>query len=133
MEFLESWEYRKSVNGTDYIIVYYPGKKFFDDQAAKDARRALAEQIETLKFPSPQLDLIDRSDLLLADILATCGDWKNQAAYQKIIKNYPEPMIRMALSETHQAQFEGRITKTRGAYFTDTLKRLSQYRTAGEI
>ncbi len=35
----------KSANGTDYIITYYPGQKFFDDQQAKDARRQLAEQI----------------------------------------------------------------------------------------
>jgi hypothetical protein len=46
----------------------------------------------------------------------------------KIIKDHPEPLIRMALSETRQASLEGRITKTRGAYFTDALKRLSQYR-----
>jgi hypothetical protein len=130
--FLERWEYRKSVDGTDYIIIYYPGQKFFSDQRAKEARRLLAEQIDTWQSPSPQLELIDRSDLLLADIIATCGDQKNQAAYQKIVKDYSEPVIRMALSETHQAQLEGRITKTRGAYFTDTLKRLAQYRAPQE-
>ena len=133
--FLERWEYRRNANDTDYIIVYYPGQKFFSDQKAKDARRQLAAQIDNWQpaSSSSQLNLIDTSDLLLADILATCGDRKNQAAYQKIIKDYPEPMIRMAISETYQAQLEGRIIKTRGAYFTDTLKRLSLYRTAGEI
>jgi hypothetical protein len=124
--FLERWEYRKNVDGTAYITVYYPGKKFFDDQGTKDTRRQLANQIEASKFPSPQLDLIDTSALLLSDLLETCDDRKNQAAYQKIIKIYPEPLIRMALSETHQAHLESRIKKTRGAYFTDVLKRLSQ-------
>jgi hypothetical protein len=50
----------------------------------------------------------------------------------KIIKDYPEPLIRMALSETRQAQLEGRIAKTRGAYFTDILKRLSHYHATRE-
>lgn len=126
--FLESWSYHPSANSTDYIVTYYPGKKFFEDQKAKDARRQLASQIDTLKIPSPQLDLIDPISLLLADILDICGDRKNQAAYQKIIKDYPEPLIRMALSETRQAQLEYRITKNRGAYFTDTLKRLAHLR-----
>jgi len=125
--FLERWEYRKNVSGTDYILVYYPGHKFFDDQAAKGARRHLAEQIEASQLPSPQLDLIDRSDLLLSDILDICGDRKNTAAYLKTIKTHPEPLVRMALSETKQANLEHRITKSPGAYFTDALKRLAQY------
>jgi len=87
----------------------------------------LANQIEASKFPSPQLDLIDTSALLLSDLLEICDDRKNQASYQKIIKIYPETLIRMALSETHQAHLENRIKKTQGAYFTEALKRLSQY------
>jgi hypothetical protein len=51
----------------------------------------------------------------------------------KIIKDYKEPIIRMALSETKQANLEHRITKTRGAYFTDVLKRLSHSRTATAV
>lgn len=131
--FLESWEYRATVHGDDYILVYYPGQKFFSDQEAKDTRRLLAEQIENWQSPSPQLDLIDRSDLLLTDILDICGDKENTAAYLKIIKDYKEPIIRMALSETKQANLEHRITKTRGAYFTDVLKRLSHSRTATAV
>jgi hypothetical protein len=42
-------------------------------------------------------------------------------------------MIRMALSETRQGQLEGRIARSRGAYFTDTLKRLTQYHTTHNI
>lgn len=133
--FLETWSYRKNADGTAYIIVYYPGQKFFGDQQAKDARRQLAEQIDSWQSSpsSPQLDLIDRSSLLLGDILDTCGDQKSTAAYLKIIKDYPEPLIRMALSETKQAHLEGRITKTRGAYFTDTLKRLSRHHTTRNV
>jgi hypothetical protein len=116
------------------ILVYYPGKKFFSDQEEKESRRQLAEQVDAWQSASssPQLELIERSDLLLSDILATCGDKQNTAAYLKLIKDYSEPLIRMALSETKQADLERRITKSRGAYFTDTLKRLTQYRTTRE-
>ena len=132
--FLERWEYRPAARGNDYIIVYYPGHKFFHDQEAKAARRQLAEQINAWQSASssPQLELIDRSDLLLADILDTCGDRKNTAAYLKIIKDYSEPLIRMALSETRHAHLEKRITKSRGAYFIDTLKHLTQSRATHE-
>lgn len=133
--FLERWEYRAAARGADYILIYYPGQKFFSDQEAKAARRLLADQIDNWQSasPSPQLDLIDRSDLLLADILDICSDRKNTAAYLKVIKTHPEPLIRMALSETRQAQLEGRITKSRGAYFTDTLKRLSHFSTPNAV
>ena len=36
--------------------------------------------------------------------------------------------MRMALAETRQAAHEGRIRKTAGAYFMDTLKRLATLR-----
>jgi hypothetical protein len=90
-------------------------------------------QIDTLKAPFPQLELTDRISLLLNDVLDTCGDRKNQASYQKIVKDYPEPLVRMALSETHQAYLEGRIIKTRGAYFTDTLKRIAHLHATNAI
>jgi hypothetical protein len=132
LQLIETWEYRKTTNGLDYIIIYYPGQKFFYDQKQKDARRDRAEQIENGKpeapaTPPPQLALIDRTHMLLSDILTTCGDVHSQGSYRNIIATYSEPLIRMALSETRQAHLEGRILKTKGAYFTDTLSRLAQY------
>jgi hypothetical protein len=130
LQLIETWEYRKTVNGLDYIITYYPGQKFFYDQKQKDSRRDLAAQIETGKpeVPAepPQLPFIDRTQMILSDILNTCGDHKNEPSYRKIVATYSEPLIRMALSETRQARLEGRILKSKGAYFTDTLKRLHQ-------
>src|SRR5262249_47450724 len=118
---IETWEYRKTMNGLDYIITYYPGEKFFYDQKQKDARRDLAAQIETVKpeLPAepPQPTLLDRSQMILSDILSTCGDHKNEPSYRKIVATYSEPLIRMALSETRQANLEGRIHKNKGAYF----------------
>ena len=100
-----------------------------EDQKEKKTRRTLAEQIENGNHTStpPQLDLVDRSQLLVSDILVVCGDAENTPSYRKLIHDHPEHLIRMALSETKQAHLEGRILKTKGAYFTDTLKRLAQY------
>ncbi len=132
LQLIETWEYRKTMNGLDYIITYYPGQKFFYDQKQKDSRRDLAAQIDNGKpeeahATPPQLALIDRTQMILSDILNTCGDHNNESSYRKIVATYSEPLIRTALSETRQAHLEGRILKTKGAYFTDTLKRLSQF------
>ena len=128
--FLAQWEYRKAANGQDWIISYYPGVKFFEDQKAREARRQFAEQLANRArlLPYTQLDLLDRTYPLLADILTVCGDAENKAAYQKIVREYPESLLRMALSETRQAHLEGRIRKNKGAFFMETVKQLARLR-----
>jgi hypothetical protein len=130
LELIENWEYRKAARGNDYIIIYYPGRKFFRDVQEKDKRRDQAAQIESGSHPitPPQPTLIDEKSVLLADILAACGDRENEPAYRKLMKQHSESLIRAAISETRQAHLEGRILKSRGAYFHDTLKRLASYR-----
>jgi hypothetical protein len=130
--FLETWAYHKTSKGDDYIISYHPGKKFFYDQEEKEGRRELATRIDTGKNQesnrSQKLELTDRTNALLSDILTTCGDPHSEGSYRKIIATHSEALIRTALSETRQAKLEGRIIKSRGAYFTDTLKRLAELR-----
>jgi hypothetical protein len=128
--FLERWDYRPAATGQTWIITYHPGPKFFADQRARESRRQLATRIATEAPPFPPTPPSPSGDLppLLADILAVCGDPQNQAAYQKVLRNYPEELLRMALAETRQAHQEGRIRKTCGAYFMDTLKRLAALR-----
>jgi hypothetical protein len=130
--FLESWTYHQTSKRDDYIISYHPGKKFFDDQQEKEARREVATRIDTgnRQEPTspPQLELVDRTNTLLSDILTTCGDPHSEGSYRKLIATHSEELIRTALSETRQAKLEGRIIKSRGAYFTDTLKRLAELR-----
>jgi hypothetical protein len=130
--FLEAWTYHKTSKGDDYIISYHPGKKFFYDQEEKEGRRALATRIDTGNHQEPtshpQLELANRTNALLSDILTTCGDPHSEGSYRKLIATHSEELIRTALSETRQAKLEGRIIKSRGAYFTDTLKRLAELR-----
>jgi Replication initiator protein A len=130
--FLAKWEYHKTSKGDNYVITYHPGKKFFYDQEEKEGRRELATRIDTGNHQEPirssQLELTDRTNALLTDILTTCGDPHSEGSYRKLIATHSEELIRTALSETRQAKLEGRILKSKGAYFTDTLKRLAELR-----
>jgi hypothetical protein len=126
--FLARWEYRKAASQQDYVITYWPGQKFFEDQQAREIRRQLAEQLthksETHANPAHAV-LNGTEQTLLDEILAVCGDAGNQAAYRKVIREHPDGLIWMAISETRQAGRERRITKTRGAYFMATVQDLA--------
>jgi hypothetical protein len=128
--FLERWDYRPAAIGQTWIITYHPGPKFFADQRARESRRQQAARIATGARPAAPAPPDPRADLppLLAEILAVCGDLQNQAAYHKVLRDYPEGLIQMALAETRHAAHEGRIRKTPGAYFMDTLQRLATLR-----
>ena len=54
---------------------------------------------------------------------------KNKVAYEKIVRERSEQLIRVSLTETRMAIHEGRIKKSPGAYFTDTIKQLERMRT----
>src|SRR5207237_36480 len=116
--FLERWDYRPAAKGDSWVIVYHPGPKFFADQQARKARQHLASQIAhgTPPLASPPRGPGEALPPLLTNILAVCGDRQNQAAYQKVLREYPEELIRMALAETRQAARDGRVRKTTGAY-----------------
>ena len=126
--FLARWEYRKAAGRQDYVITYWPGPKFFEDQQAREIRRQLAEQLarKSEKLTNPEhAALTDAEETLLEEILTTCGDPENRAAYATVIRTYPEGLLWMAVSETRQASRERRITRTKGAYFMATVKDLA--------
>jgi hypothetical protein len=126
--FLARWEYRKAASRQDYIITYWPGPKFFEDQQAREIRRQLAEQLTRKSEKLTNLEhapLTGPEETLLEEILTTCGDEENRAAYAQVIRAYPEGLLWMAISETRQASRERRITRTRGAYFMATVKDLA--------
>jgi hypothetical protein len=129
-QFLANWQYRKATNKIskhDFIVTYIPGHKFFEDQQARKARQQLAEQLTRVRkqLSGPQQELTGGEQTLLEEILAVCGDAGNQAAYRKVIREHPEGLLWMAISETRQASRERRVTKTRGAYFMATVKDLA--------
>ena len=122
--FLDTWTYRKAADDQEWIVCYWPGKKFFHDQAAGEDHQPRALRRRTPQaWVGPTAVTADGAQLL-EDMLAVCGDRQNEAAYRKAIRKYSKSLIRLALAETRQAANEGRIGKTRGAFFFDTLHRL---------
>ncbi len=128
-KFLKKWEYLPtSIKGL-YIIAYYPGDKFCEDQKARHERKKTVDQIVAgSKSFSPFEPLTDKQECLVDDILTVCKDSKNRVAYEKIVREKSENLIRTSLSETRMAIHERRIKKTPGAYFTDTIKQLEKMR-----
>ena len=125
--FLARWTYRQAADARDWIIVYWPGRKFFRDH---ERRRIDAPSISppTTSRNTEDREASTRRETLLADILAICGDPQNEAAYRAAIRKHPENVLRMALAETRQAAQERRIGKTRGAFFFDTVRRIADLR-----
>jgi hypothetical protein len=137
--FLAKWDYRESADKTDYVITYHPGKKFFEDQEAKEERRQRAEQITNgqgnsaahhpnLDSQTPREESKARRDLLVEDILAVTGDPKSRGFYDLVARKLDPQTIYRALSETKEAARTGEIRTNRARYFTDLVKRYATER-----
>lgn len=137
--FLAKWDYRESADKTDYVITYYPGKKFFEDQEAREDRRAHAERIAngqkhpgvhhpTSESQPSREESKARRDLLVEDILAVTGDPKSRGFYGLVAQKLDPQTIHRALSETKEAFRTGEIRTNRARYFTDLVKRYATER-----
>ena len=137
--FLEKWDYRESADKTDYVITYYPGKKFFADQEAKEDRRAQAERIangqknSTAHQPTAESQILReeskaRRDLLVEDILEVTGDRQSRGFYGIVARKLDPQTIYRALSETKEASRTGEIRTNQARYFTDLIKRYAAQR-----
>jgi hypothetical protein len=63
---------------------------------------------------------------LVIEMLEVCRDKHSRGFYRLVAQKIPEELIRAALSETRYQDRMGRITKSRGAFFTDQLRRLAR-------
>jgi len=137
--FLAKWEYRESADKTDYIVTYYPGKKFFEDQEAREERKQRAEQITNGQGRSAAYPPIPESqpsreeskarrDLLVEDILVVTGDPKSRGFYGLVARKLDSQTIYRALSETKEAARTEEIRTNQARYFTDLVKRYAVQR-----
>jgi len=136
--FLAKWEYRDSADKTDYVITYYPGKKFFEDQEAKEERRQRAEQITNGQGHAARQPISEsqpfheeskaRRDLLVEDILEVTGDRQSRGFYGQVARKLDAQTIYRVISETKEASRTGEIRTTRARYFTDLVKRYAAQR-----
>ncbi|MEK7153836.1 MAG: hypothetical protein AAB834_07845, partial [Patescibacteria group bacterium] len=122
--FLKHWAYREVGKGEDFIISYYPGEKFFEDQKARESRRQLARRISTepKAIPAGKLDKV-KLHHLVQEILRVTGDEHSTKYYTKVVEELSEDSVWMLISETKQASLEGRIKTTSARYFTDLAER----------
>jgi hypothetical protein len=67
-----------------------------------------------------------RVDSLVLEMLNVCRDKHSRGFYRLVAQKVPEELIRAALSETKYQDRMGRIIKSRGAFFTDQLRRLAR-------
>jgi hypothetical protein len=72
-----------------------------------------------------------RAGSLVIEMLEICRDGHSRGFYRLVAQSVPEELIRAALSETRYQDRMGRITKSRGAFFTDQLRRLARERGMG--
>jgi DNA-binding MarR family transcriptional regulator len=68
----------------------------------------------------------DGNEAMAQYILEQLGDRKSLGFYRKVARLMPEGVIYRALSETKDADLTGRIRRSRGACFTDLVKRYAK-------
>lgn len=77
-------------------------------------------------LPSTGPDTDDQrahEDYVVSEILAVCGDRHSLGLYRRIARLAPYDLIYQAIAETRLQAIEGRVQKSRGAVFTDVIKR----------
>ncbi len=131
--FLKKWEYVATKNKNDYVIIWHAGDKYYKDQQARIIRKQTAKKIAIGSKKTSNFEpLTEIQQYLVEDILKVCKDSQNRVAYEKIVREKSEELIRSSLTETRMAIREGRIKKTPGAYFTDTIKQIERLRTTAK-
>ena len=120
---LKKWTYHKAAANDDWVITYWPGSKFFQEHDVKAHPVQLPDRVDERCTLSRAHTTA--SSQLLQEILEICGDHHNAAAYRQAVRTYTAHLLRMGLAETRDAVRARRISATRGAFFFDTLHRLS--------
>jgi hypothetical protein len=66
--------------------------------------------------------------MLITDILNVCGDKHSRGFYNIVVQKVPSELVRAALSETKHRGATGQIKKSKGAFFTDEIRRIAKAR-----
>ena len=122
-QYIERWEYRRSADGTDWIVTWWPGDKWRSDQDEIARRRQAYEEAQ-----SPTPELLDRptnhSERILQDLRELLQDSHSDPYFKQLIQENGYLCVESWLRETIQANLEGRIRTNRRRYFTDLAERL---------
>ena len=96
-------------------------------QKSSDGRSENIVFVKAKQTPKSKTEAQDyKVQALVEDMLRALHDEKSRAFYAKIAKLCPQQMIYRALSETKQDYSDSSIRKSRGAIFTEKIKRYAK-------
>lgn len=114
--------------GKDWFIYYYPGLRAIQEveRYGIELEEGYGEQLPSLMSSPAKASYEVRA--LVEDILEVTGDEQSRPFYTKVAKLCPSDLIHRVLSEVKDEWHRGLIRTTKGAVFTDKLKRYCQER-----
>jgi hypothetical protein len=119
----------------DWLVTYVPGGRAIAEveryrlSSWAGLEEQEQEEVETLSLPF-EVDEGRQAEIeaLVEEILRVTGDEENEAFYQRVARLCPTDLIYRVLSEVKDEWRRGLIRTTKGAVFTDKLKRLCRER-----
>lgn len=131
-EFISKVHRREIPGEKDWLISYFPGSRAKDEiERAKEKKKKSKDFNRVEQLPTPQTDDDALVKSLISSMLEALGDKENYPFYKKLALqcvNEPrlEDIIFRALSDTKDADRRKEIRTTKGAYFTDSVKRYAK-------
>jgi hypothetical protein len=113
----------------DWLVTYVPGGRAIAEveryRLSSWAGLEEQEEVETLSLPF-EVDEGREAEIeaLVEEILRVTGDEESRAFYQRVARLCPTDLLYRVLSEVKDEWRRGLIRTTKGAVFTDKLKRL---------
>lgn len=143
--FLHQWEYEQASDTIGYVITWWPGSKWFNDQRVYEERRQTAQQIanrslyptldkdlsRTSTPPQPR-PLSESKQYLADDLIERLEDEHSRKNWEAVVRagDISADMLRGMTSEAVYASRTGSLKKTKGAYAMDLVKRFRENRKA---
>ncbi len=116
----------------DWLVTYVPGARAIAEveRYRLSSWESLEDQeVESLSLPF-EVDEAREAEIeaLVEEILRVMGDQENRAFYLRVARLCPPDLLYRVLSEVKEEWQQGLIRTTKGAVFTDKLKRLCRAR-----
>lgn len=119
--------FHTSIGRKKYITAYYVVDRVSDTAEASRNRNIAFIKATAKERGKPKTQIEDyKIYALVEDMLGVLHDEKSQVFYTKIAKLCPQEIMYRALSETKQDYCDSSIRKSRGAIFTEKIKRYAK-------
>lgn len=114
-DLLESFEFEKGLHKQEFIVFRRRG----------ELPKTFSGKEKTGQFFGKGVDQTV-TGFLVEDILQVCEDNKSIDFYKKVARLVPEDKIYRALSEVKETRDLGKIKNSKGALFTNLIKKYAQ-------